>query len=197
MRSNDNIDSSCVITIGSASMNIMEAIRNISNNYLVLNAHINHQNLYDAKADNKLYIMCDIEDKKHLTVENKRVIGEFVQAYEKVYLLTTLGIEMLRSGVLKELTKHLRRIGREVTVLAIKPFRFESALGRIETIDKTLEQLANDVSKVIVFNNEDNIGISELSGLTIKECLNIMDHLIASVINDQYMCGNEECKDRA
>ena len=189
---NENSDMSCVIALGSGAMKIIESIMNGGNSYWVLKAHINHQKLDDIKSGNKLYVMCDIEDKEHLTKENRRVISEFVQAHKKVYLLTTLGKEMLRSEVLEELTQHLRRMAREVTVLAIKPFVFESAPGRIETIDKTLEQLAHYVSKVIVFNNEDLIDVSKMSGFTIRECFNMMDRLIASVIDDEYKCGNEE-----
>ncbi|MDD3602016.1 MAG: hypothetical protein PHZ17_01715 [Sulfurovum sp.] len=192
---NEKSDMSCVIALGNGAMKIIESIMNSGNNYWILKAHINHQKLDDIESGNKLYVMCDIEDKEHLTKENRRAISEFVQAHKKVYLLTTLGKEILRSEVLEEISQHLRRIGREVTVLAIKPFVFELAPGRIEIIDKTLEHLVHYVSKIIVFNNEDLIDVSEMSGFTIRECFNMMDRLIASVMDDEYKCGNEECKD--
>ena len=154
-------------------------------------AHIDHQELYDNIADNKLYLMSDIEDEEILTVENRRLLSEFVMAHKKVYVVTTFGRETHRSEAVEKMLQHLRRIGRKVTLIVVKPFLFEVVPGRIRAINETIKKMELYAEKIFIFHNEDLLAIKESSTLPMSKVFSSLDNIIASVIEEDYDCSDE------
>jgi len=181
----------CIIGIGGGGINIVEAITKDNGKHFPMLAHIDHQELYDRKADNKFYIMSDLKDKEILTVENRRALSEFVSAHEEVYIVTTLGRETHRSQAVEKIVQHLHRIHRKVTLIVVKPFLFEVIPGRIRAINATIKELEKYVEKIFIFHNEDLLAIKESSAMSMPEVFSSLDNIIASVIEEDYECGDE------
>lgn len=192
---NANSKKTCIIALGGGGIKIAQSIMKYNNAYMSLMTHVNHLGLDGVHAEYKLYLMCDIEDKELLTIENRGTLSEFVSAHKKVYLITTLGNEIRRSQAIEKISQHLHRIGREVIVIAVKPFIFELYPERIDAINETLGQLDKFVSKIIVFHNEDMVDINEVSAVPMHDCFELLDHAIASVIQGDYNCGDERIID--
>ena len=188
---NENSKKFCIIGIGGGGINIVGSITNDNNKYFSLMAHIDHQELYGNVADNKLYIMSDIEDEEILTVENRRLLSEFVMAHKKVYVVTTFGRESHRSEAVEKIVQYLHRIGRQVTLIVVKPFLFEVVPGRIRAINETIKKMESYAEKIFIFHNEDLLAIKESSNLSMPEVFSSLDNIISSVIEEDYNCDDE------
>lgn len=188
---NENSKKFCILGIGAGGINIVEAITKDNSKYFSILIHVDHQDLYDREAKNKLYIMSDIEDKEILTVENRRALSEFVAAHKEVHVVTTLGRETHRSEVVEKIMQHLYRIHRNVTLIVVKPFLFEVVPGRIKAINETLKKLEKYAEKIFVFHNEDLLAMKKSSTLSMPEVFSSLDNIIASVIEEGYDCGDE------
>ena len=188
---NENSEKFCIIGVGGGGINIVESITNDNNKYFPLMAHIDHQELYDNIADNKLYLMSDIEDTEILTVENRRALSEFVVANKKVYVVTTFGRETYRSEAVDKMLQHLRRIGRQVTLIVVKPFLFEVVPGRIRAINQTIKKMESYAEKIFIFHNEDLLAINEASSMSMKETFLYANSIIRNVIEEDYDCCDE------
>ncbi len=187
----ENSKKFCVIGIGGGGINIVNSIAQDSNKYFTLSAHIDHQELYNSEVENKLYIMSDIDDREILTVENRRVLSEFVSTHEEVYVVTTFGRETHSSEAVDKILQHLRRIGRKVTLIAVKPFMFEVVPGRIRAINETIKKMEAYAKKILVFHNEDVLAIDGVSSMPIKEAFLFVNECICKVIEADYNFGNE------
>lgn len=188
---NENSKKFCIFGIGGGGINIVETITKGNNKYFPMMAHIDYQDLYDRKAENKLYIMSDIEDKEIFTVENRRTLSKFVSAHKDVYIVTTLGRETHRSEAVEKMVQHLYRIHRKVTLIVVKPFLFEVIPGRIRAINATIKELEKYAEKIFVFHNEDLLAIKESSTLSIPKVFSSLDNIIASVIEEGCDCRDE------
>lgn len=187
----ENSKKFCLIGIGGGGINIVNSIAIESNKYFTLNAHIDHQELYDSKVENKLYIMSDIEDEEILTVENRRTLSEFVSAHGEIYVLTTFGRETYRSEAVDNILQHLRRIGRKVTLIVVKPFLFEVVPGRMRVINETIKKMESYVEKILIFHNEDLLTLNEVSTMSMKETFLYANDIIRSAIEEDYQCCDE------
>ncbi len=188
---NENSKKFCIIGIGGGGINIVEAITKDNSNYFPMLAHIDHQELYDRKAENRLYIISDIEDKEILTVENRRALSKFVSTHKEVYVVTTLGRETHRTQSVEKIVQHLYRIHRKVTLIVVKPFLFEVIPGRIRAINTTIKELEKYAENIFVFHNEDLLAIKESCTLSMPEVFSSLNNIIASVIEEGYDCGDE------
>lgn len=189
---NEESSKPCIIGIGDKGIDVVEEIIKGNSNYLTLNADICHRNLYNAKAENKLYLMCDVKDKEMLTVENRRTLSEFVKAHKKVYIVTRLDNELNLCKVVEKIVQHLYHINREVVLIAIKPFLFELPPWRLALVNETLKSFEKYVHKLIVFDSQDLLGIKEVSILPIKECFEYLDRTIARFMEGDYESGEEK-----
>lgn len=190
----DNEESSkpCIIGIGDIGIDVVEEIIKCNSNYLTLMADISHRNLYNVKTENKLYLMGDVKDKEMLTVENRRILSEFVRAHKKVYIVTKLDNELNLCKVVEKIVRHLRHINREVVLIAIKPFLFELPPWRLALVNETLKSFEKYVHKLIVFDSEDLLGIKEASILPIKECFRFLGRTIARFMESDYESREEK-----
>ena len=191
VKKNENSKKFCIIGVGGGGINIVESITNDNNKYFPIMAHIDHQELYDNITDNKLYLMSDTEDKEILTVENKRVLSEFVSAHREVYVITTFGRETHRSEAVDKMLQHLRCIGRKVTLIVVKPFLFEVVPGRIRAINETIKKMESYAEKIFVFHNEDLLAINKVSTMSMKKTFLYANSIIRNVIEEDYDCCDE------
>lgn len=174
----------CVIGIGDTGIDITGNIVKNNGNYLSLMADIDHRNLNEADTEHKLYLMGDVEDNEMLTIDNRRTLSEFVKAHKRVYIVTKLDNELNLCGVVEKIVQHLKHINREVVVIAIKPFLFESPPWRVERVNDTLKRFEKYVHRLIVFDSQDLLKIKEAAILSIKECYRFMDKAIADIIKE-------------
>jgi len=188
-----NMDSKrfCVIGVGGGGINIVHTITENNNKYISLMAHIDHSDIYDMKDKNKLFVMCDIADEEILTVDNRRVLSEFVSAHKEVYIISTLGRETHHSQAVEKIVQHIYRIHRKITLIIVKPFLFEVVPGRIREINSTLNELEKYAEKILVFHNEDLLGLEEVNNLAISDSFTFLNHIIATTIEEGYTCGDE------
>jgi cell division GTPase FtsZ len=191
LNKDENSKKFCVIGIGGGGINIVNSIAKESSKYFILNAHIDHQELYESNVKNKLYIMSDIDDREILTVENRRVLSEFVSAHREVYVVTTFGRETHSSEVVDNMLQHLRHIGRKVILIVVKPFLFEVVPGRIRAINETIKKMESYVEKIFVFHNEDLLALNEVSNMSMSETFLYANSIIQNVIEENYQCSDE------
>jgi cell division GTPase FtsZ len=189
---NEESQKQCVIGIGDSGIEIVQ--KNIKNNsnYFFLMADISHRNLNNIDAEHKLYLMSDVKDKEMLTIENRRILSEFVRAHKKVFIVTRLDNELNMCNVVEKIVQHLHRINREVVLIAIKPFLFELPPWRLDRVNATLKSFEKYVHKLIVFDSEDLLGIKEASNLSIKEYFRFFDSTIAKLIEGVCEIGEEK-----
>lgn len=191
----ENSKKFCVIGVGSGGLNIVEEITQSSYDYHPLIVNQVHQLLKENKVANKLLLMPDTDidayDEAELfSAENKRALSEFVSSHERVYVVTTLGRKTIRSQAVPKIVKHLKKIGRKVTLIIVKPFLFEVTPGRIRGINASIEQMAKDADKIFVFHNEDTIEIKGFDHISIGGSLSLIDKAIALLIENHYTAGD-------
>ena len=192
---NEESQKFCVIGVGGGGIDIVKSIIAYSNAYKPLMAHIDHAKLYALEAAHKLFLMCDLEDKELMSVENHRALSKFVAAHQRVYVVTTFGKEIHRSCTIEKTVRHLRSIGREVILIVVKPFLFELTPERIEAINKSLKKLETDVSKMLLLHNQDILDFNEIGRLPMKKCFKIFERMIALMIEEGYACEDANvCK---
>lgn len=189
---NEESSKPCIIGIGDRGIDAVEEIIKCKSSYLTLMADINHRNLYNVKSENKLYLMGDALDKEMLTVGNRRTLSEFVRAHKKVYIITRLDNELNLCKTVEKIVQHLHRINREVVLIATKPFLFELPPWRLALVNETLKSFERYVSKLIVFDSEDLLGIKEVSILPMKECFGFLDSTVAKLIEGDYEISEEK-----
>lgn len=189
----ENADSlkHCVIGIGDTGIEIVEKIKKGKSNYLSLMADISHRNLNEVKAEHKLYLMGDAEDKEMLTVENRRSLSKFIRAHKRVYIVTRLDNELNMCKVVEKIVQHLKRLNREVVLIAIKPFSFELPPWRIERVEDILKSFEKYIAKLIIFDSESLLEIKEVYSLTMPECFDFLDQVIGLIIRGEYGYGDE------
>ena len=155
-------------------------------------AHIDYDDLDKRTCDHKLYLCSDVEDREILTVENKRVLSAFVKGHKVVYVLATFGKETHRSEAIEMIVKHLHRIGREVTLIVVKPFIFELIPGRIRTINESIKTLEAYTQKIIIFHNEDLLAIEEKSEMSSSEVFRALDNVVRLTIEENRVYSSEQ-----
>ncbi|MDD3591865.1 MAG: hypothetical protein PHO65_04455 [Sulfurovum sp.] len=189
---NEESQKHCVIGIGDSGIEIVQMNMKNNSNYFSLLADINHINLNNVDAEHKLYLMGDVKDNEMFTIENRRILSEFVRAHKKIYIVTRLDNELNMCNVVEKIVQHLHRINREVVLIAIKPFLFELPPWRLTLVNETLKSFEKYVHKLIVFDSEDLLGIKEVSILPMKECFRFFDNTIARLIESDYEIGEEK-----
>ena len=181
----------CLLGIGGGGLNLVESISKNRPNYHVMMAHIDYDDLDKRMCENKLYLASDVEDREILTVENKRALSRFVKGHKVVYVLATFGRETHRCEAVEMIVKHLHRIGREITLIAVKPFLFEVVPGRIRAINESIKTLEVYTQKIMVFHNEDLLAIKEKSEMSMPEVFSAFDDVVRLSIEENRMHSSE------
>ena len=188
----ENSQKYCLLGIGGGGLNLVESISKNRPNYHTMMAHIDYDDLVKRTCEHKLYLLSDVEDKEILTVENKRALSAFVKGHKVVYVLATFGREIHRCEAVEIIVKHLHHIGREITLIVVKPFLFEVVPGRIRAINESIKTLEAYTQKIMVFHNEDLLAIKEKSEMSMPEMFRILDNVVRLTIEENKVCSSEQ-----
>ena len=187
----ENSQKYCLLGIGGGGLNLLESISQNRPNYHTMMAHIDYDDLDKRTCEHKLYLRSDVEDREILTVENKRALSRFVKGHKVVYVLATFGRETHRCEAVKMIVKHLHRIGREITLIVVKPFLFEVVPGRIRAINESIKKLEAYTQRIMVFHNEDLLEIKEKSEMSMPEVFSAFDDVVRLSIEENRMYSSE------
>jgi cell division GTPase FtsZ len=187
----ENSQKFCLLGIGGGGLNLVESISKNRPNYHVMMAHIDYDDLDKRTCEHKLYLSSDVEDREILMVENKRALSTFVKGHKVVYVLSTFGRETHRCVAVETMVKHLHRIGREITLIVVKPFLFEVVPGRIRAINESIQILEAYTKKIMIFHNEDLLAIKEKSEMSMPEVFNAFDDVVRLSIEENRMHSGE------
>ena len=188
----ENSQKHCLLGIGGGGLNLVESISKNRPNYHTMMAHIDYDDLDKRECEHKLYLLSDVEEREILTVENKRALSTFVKGNKQLYVIATFGRETHRSEVVEVMVKHLHRIGREVTLIVVKPFLFEVIPGRIRAINESIKKLEAYTQKIVVFHNEDLLAIKEKSEMSMPEVFSAFNDVVRLTIEENKVHSSEQ-----
>jgi len=188
----ENSQKYCLLGIGGGGLNLVEYISKNRPNYHTMMAHIDYDDLDKRKCENKLYLLSDVEEREILTVDNKQALSAFVKGHKQLYIIATFGRETHRCEAVEMIVKYLHRIGREITLIVIKPFLFEVVPGRIRAINESIKKLEAYTQKIVVFHNEDLLSIKEKSDMSMPEVFSAFDDVVRLTIEENKVYSSEQ-----
>ena len=127
----DNSQKHCLLGVGRGGLNLVETISKNRSNYHAMMAHMDYNDL------------------------GKRALSLFVKGHKQLYVVATLESEAHCHEAVEMIAKHLRCIGREVTLIIVEPFLLEVAHGHTKAINESIKKLEAYTQKIVIFYHED------------------------------------------